>query len=306
MAANPTPTNDQQLLILCDQVVAGCERIGGEIGLNLEVESRLKSAVVTARELLAEVKRAKPRRSKRRAEFRALDREGEQVIGRCRLRLAAVHGSRHNAQWQAAGFTSESTMVPEDFATRLKVLSGLAGYFQKHPELESQDMGATSAICGEMNERLVVGRKAVTDSETKLRQVVQAKRAALHAVRTALRETIKRLGSVLAGDDARWLAFGLKPPKAGAVEPRSVESVDLTPLGGGSILVSWPAALHAEIYQVQARLMGSSEFKTVKAVRAREVELSGWPAGQIVEVRIVAANALGEAAPSPVMALWLT
>lgn len=303
---NPTPTNDQQLLILCDQVVAGCERIGSEIGLGVEVGSRLNLAAVAARERLAEVKRAKPRRSKRRAEFRALDRQGEQVIGRCRLRLAAVYGSRHNAQWQAAGFTNESTMVPEDFAARLKVLSGLAGYFQKQPQLESQDMGATALICGEMQERLVAGRKAVTDSETKLRQVVVAKRAALQVVRTALREAIKILGGLLTGDDARWLAFGLKPPKAGAAEPRAVESVTLTPLGGGSMEVSWPAALHAEVYQVQARLMGSSEFKVVKTVRAREVELGGWPAGQIVEVRIVATNALGEAVPSPVMALWLT
>jgi len=306
MAANPTPTNDHQLLILCDQVAAGCERLGGVIEQAAEAGPRLKAAVEAARERMAEVKRLKPRRSKRRAEFRTLDREGERVIARCRLRLAALYGSRHNAQWQAAGFTQGTTMVPEDFATRLQVLAGLARFFQKNPDQESRDMGATAAICQETHTGLEAARQAVHQSETKLRQAVLAKGGALKALRGLLRKVILRLRRVLPGDDPRWLGLGLKPPKAGAAQAQPVASLVLTPRGGGSFEVRWPATLQAETYQIQARPMGAAGFTTVKTIRDQEALLTGWPAGQIVEVRVVAANPLGHAEPSPVMAVWVT
>ncbi|MES2597467.1 MAG: hypothetical protein V4662_19110 [Verrucomicrobiota bacterium] len=306
MATNPTPTNDHQLLILCDHVAEGCAQLEEEIGLATEVAPRVRSRAEAVRERMAEVKRLKPRRTKRRSEFRKLDREGEQVIGRCRLRLAALHGPRFNEGWREAGFPQGTTMVPEAFATRLKVLEGLVRYFQKHPELESLDMKATAEICREMLAGLERDRQAVQESATKLRDAVLAKRSALRALRNCLRDTIRTLSGLLPGDDPRWAGFGLKPPKASHTQPEPVGELSLTPVRGGAVEARWSAALHAETYEIQARLMGASAFKAVKAVRGLEVQLTGWPSGQILEVRIVAANPLGKAAPSPVMALWLT
>jgi len=73
---------------------------------------------------MAEVGRLKGELGLRRKEFRQADREGERVLGRCRLRLAALFGPRHNVQWEAVGFRGRSTMVPES----------LAGYLTLCPE----------------------------------------------------------------------------------------------------------------------------------------------------------------------------
>ncbi len=299
MAANPTPTNDHHLLARCHDLAGGCEALEVELGIKQNTAETMRAGAEMARAAMAEVGRLKGERGLRRKEFRQIDREAERVLGRCRLRLAALFGPRHNVQWEAAGFTHGSTMVPESLAGRLGVLSRLAGYLTLHPEKESTDMGTTAAICEATHDAVRDARTAVRTCQTQLRAAVLAKRAALKKLRKRMRSLIRELDIVMAKNDPRWQRFGLRIPAA-PLMPQAVESVTLTALGGAAVAVSWPRARHARRYRVQVRRAGAAEFENVKTLRGRETTLTGLPVGESLEVRVIAANQMDEAAPSPV------
>ena len=299
MAANPTPTNDQHLLARCHDMAAGCEALEVELEIKQNTAAKMRAVAEAARAAMAEVGRLKGERGLKRKEFRQVDREAERVLGRCRLRLAAIFGPRHNMHWEAAGFGHRSTMVPESLAGRQAVLSGLAGYLTLYPDKESTDMGTTAAICEATHDAVQAARTAVRRTQTQLRVAVLAKRAALKKLRKQMRGLIRELDIVMAKDDPRWLRFGLRIPAALSM-PQAVKVVTLAALGGGRVEVQWPRARHAKRYRVQVRVAGAADFENVKTLRERDTILQELPVGQNLEVRVIAANQLDEAAPSPV------
>ena len=298
MATNPTPTNDAEFMVLCGQLVQGCEELEGEIEIKPSSAAVLRELLVNARAALAEVKKQKAERSLLRRKLRERDMESERVLGRCRLRLAALFGNGFNDQWEAAGFPDRSTMVPEVFAKRLALLAKLSDYFTAKPEHESQDMRATSTICEITHESLAGVRAAVNHHKSVLQNAVQKKNAVLKQLRKHLRSLIGELGLLLAEDDPRWRRFGLNPP-AGEPLPKPVEQVLLTAIGPGTLQVQWSPALHALRYHVQMRVMGGGDFATQSTLPGSETLLQNLPPGEFIEVRVIAANALDEAAPSP-------
>ncbi len=302
MATNPTPTNDAELLLLCKQLVQGCLELEGKTGIEDTAKPLLRKVLASAHADLAEVEKHKAERSRLRQELRAWDKESERVLGRCRLRLAALFGNGFNEQWEAAGFPDRSTMVPEVFAKRLALLAHLSAYFTAKPEHESQDMRATTAIC-EMTHQSLSGLRADVDHHKSILQnAVQKKNATLKRLRQHLRRVIGELGQVLAADDVRWRRFGLNPP-AGEPMPEPVAQVTLTALGQGSLRVQWPPARHALRYHVQTRMLGGGEFATRSSVPGTETLLQDLPPGEIIEVCVIAANTQEEAAPSPASAV---
>lgn len=298
MATNPTPTNDAELLAVCHDLTRGCEALEAEIGLKQNTAATMQAVLDAARAALFEVGQCKTERGLKRAELRKRDREGEQVLGRCRLRLAAIFGNGFNVNWEAAGFTDRSTMVPEVFAKRLGTLSRLSGYFTATPAHESQDMQATAAICEATHEALSHARSAVNRHKSVLRTAVVNKNAALKKLRQRMRGLILELDILLAADDPRWQRFGLNRP-ASETMPQPVKQVTLSALGNGNVQVEWPPAPHATRYRVQMRVMGTNEFSAVATVHGTEAMLKELPPGEFIEVRVIAANAMDEAAPSP-------
>ena len=65
--------------------------------------------------------------------------------------------------------------------------------------------------------------------------------------------------------------------------------------------VQWPAAPHATRYRVQVRGFGENDFTAAATVHDPQTLLSELPEGQFMEVRVISANAVDEAAPSPVV-----
>ncbi|HBJ84291.1 MAG TPA: hypothetical protein DDZ88_10575 [Verrucomicrobiales bacterium] len=298
MAAYPTPTNDAVLLARCHDLIQGCEALEVEIGLKQNTAAAMRAAWDAARAAQTEVGRVKTERGQRRKELRERDREGEVVIGRCRLRLTALFGTGFNVQWGTAGFPDHSTMVPEVFAKRLRLLSSLARYFELKPEHQSTDMGATAAICQATFDALSDARSAVNFNKSALRTAVLAKNKALKKLRQKMRGLIRELGILLPDTDARWLRFGLKLPSRQPM-PQPVERVTLEATGQGKVFVQWPPAPHATRYRVQWRRMGAAEFLNAVTVPAPETLLPHLLPGESIEVRVIAANKAGEAAPSP-------
>ena len=72
------------------------------------------------------------------------------------------------------------------------------------------------------------------------------------------------------------------------------------PGGAGEIPVKWPRAVRATRYRPFVQIVGvDAEFAAREAVHDPIVNLTGFKSGQMVKVYVVAANAVGEAQPSP-------
>lgn len=298
MATNPTPTNDAVLLARCHDMLRGLQSLEEEIGVKQHTAAKLLADLEAVSAALLEVGRVKQLRSQRRAALRQADKAGRKRISCCRLRLVPLLGYAFNAGWDAAGFPDRSTQVPESQAVRLTLLRQLGSYFTLKPEHASEDMGATAAACLADYEALSDGRSGVNRIKSQLRTAVSAKNAALKALRRRMRGVIDELGLLLTDDDARWLRFGLNLP-ARPTAPEAVSSVTLTAHGERSVLAEWPRARRARRYRVQIRLPGAAEFVHALTVRGRQALLRRLPPGQVVEVRVIAANSAAEAAPSP-------
>ncbi len=80
--------------------------------------------------------------------------------------------------------------------------------------------------------------------------------------------------------------------------PQPVERVTLNALGDGRVEVQWSPAPHAKRYRVQMRLAGAEVFDPVINVHDTETVIQHLVAGTTIEVRVIAANKLDEAAPS--------
>jgi hypothetical protein len=300
MAANPTPTNDQELLARFSGLIAGCLQMEVELGLKQNTATVMQTALDHATQSLLEAGQAKADLSARRKEFRQIDREGELTLGRCRLRLAALFGPRFSTQWEAAGFSERSTQVPEALASRLALLSRLDGYFTQDPTKESTDMGATAALCAAAHNQVRTSHSAVRTAKSEVTRTAKAKRATLARVRMRMRSLIRELDLLMPPGDPRWKLFGLHIP-AKPAQPQPVNDLNATPLGGGQILFTWPRAPHATRYRLQLRLPGSDDFVSIKTVRSLETTLTGLHPGSTIDARIIAANSRGETSPSPVV-----
>lgn len=270
-----------------------------EVGVKQNTADKMEADLQAVTSVLAEVVRCKTELAKRREEFRNRDREGELVLGRCRLRLVALFGVGFSSNWEAVGFPDKSTMVPEVFAKRLDLLEQLRLYFTDHPEHESRSMQATAANCAGMHGVLTQARSAVNQAEVRLRQAVIAKDEALVQLRRRMRGLIRELDMVMEPDDPRWKVFGLNIPASGT-SPEPVSQVKAEVLGQGRVLLTWPAAPHATRYQVQMREMGHTEFAPLATVHEPEWLLEKDGLGGFIEVRVIAANEVEEVAPSPV------
>jgi hypothetical protein len=282
----------------CQDLLAGCLDLEAEVGVKQNTADKLAADLQAVRDTQGEAGRCKTALARRREEFRRWDREGELTLGRCRLRLAALFGPGFNPQWAAAGFSDRSTMVPEVFAQRMSLLDQLQLYFAAHPEHESGDMQATAAIVAATRQALLEARQAVTHAKVALRQAVVARDKALVQLRRRMRALIRELDIVMLPNDPRWKRFGLNMP-AGATMPEPVKQVKAEVLNHGRVLLTWSAAPHATRYRVQLRELGQAEFTFVATVHDTQWLLETEGLGGFIEIRVIAANEMDEAAPSP-------
>lgn len=298
MPANPTPTNDSKLLARCHDLVAGCLALEAELGIKQNTAAVMQAAWEAAGTALATVGQRKAERGTARKALLQADAAGEKVISRCRLRLTPIFGSRWSLQWEAAGFPNRSTRVPEVQDKRLALLDYLSAWFTAHPAHESADMGTTATLCHAFHEALSAARSAVNHSQARLAEAVREKNRLLRVLRKRMRSLIREVNVLMERDDPRWQRFGLNIP-ARLSAPRPVKKVTLTMLGNGSVHAQWPAARHAKRYRVQVKTEGAEDFAFVATVHETSTLLRDLIPGRKIEVRVIAANAADEAAPSP-------
>jgi len=157
----------------------------------------------------------------------------------------------------------------------------------------------TAAACGAQWTVISTARQGVNNAESAQTAAFTTRDNGVTGLRKRVRGLINELDQLLSITDPRWEDFGLNIP-ANPSAPLPVESVTLGALGTGRIEVSFPWATRATRYIVQTFIEGvDTEWQSAKTIKDLGVILSGFTAGQVVKVRVIAANEGGEANPSP-------
>ena len=224
----------------------------------------------------------------------------------CKLRLAQKLGTRWSAAWEPTGFPHQSTAIPGSQDERFTLLDGLKNYFAAVPANESADMGATSAMCGAAWDVLSGARQAVAEAESQQTDAMSTRGNAANALRKRVRGLISELEGLIEDDDSRYEALGLNIP-ANPSAPESVAIVTAAALGNGRIEGAWPYTTRAVRYRVEGKITGvDADFKNLGSFKDLGAILKGFTAGQTVQVRVVASNDGGDAAPSPLAQVVVT
>ena len=94
---------------------------------------------------------------------------------------------------------------------------------------------------------------------------------------------------------------------ANPTAPEAIATLTLTPRGGGKVLVEWVYSTRMGGTRLQKRVVGvDDDFVSAGTSEGLEKTLLGFTAGQTLEVRLIAYNDGGDAAPSPVASVVVT
>jgi hypothetical protein len=299
MSSNPTPENNDILRALADRLADGCHQHEQVIGIKQNTETVIRANITALAQAELQVGLKKSAVSDGYDALQAADAAGEEVLVKCKLRLQGVLGQKWSAAWSPTGFPTGSVAIPKSQDERFTLLDSLKNYFTAVPANESEDMGATAAICEAAWTTLSNARQALANAESAQTTAFTNRTNAENSLRKRVRGLIDELDGLIAADDPRWEDFGLNIP-ANPSAPQSVASVSVTQASNHRLEVTWPYAVRAMRYIIEIFIVGlDTEWRTGATSKDLTVILKNLTAGQTVKARVVAVNDGGKAAPSP-------
>ena len=316
---NETPRILRILLALAKEIMAGATQLQAVIGMHHHTDATLETAILKLEgdpdaapnsnanhgsQLV--YKMAGNTTKDARAALDALSNgEVKKLLTFYRKTMEGVHGSKHNVGWQSAGFL-DNMAVPRDHVERGTLLGTMRSYLAAHPGHEAsypQPEGPPLAVTAAAAQALgVTFQSAITlvntceGAEALCKNLRDADKDALFK---EVSGCIAELHRLLPADDPRWETFGLNIP-ANPNPPEAVTSLTLTASGTGREELKWDRARRATYYRIFIKVAGVDEdFRYYDRDEDLEYMIRDLTPGSTISVYVVAANAGGDAAPSP-------
>ncbi|MEZ5387708.1 MAG: hypothetical protein R3F13_19540 [Prosthecobacter sp.] len=306
MASNPTPDNPDVLRALADRMADGCATYEGAIGILQNTEAAMRAAIAALSTTETQLGFKKLELSTANAALEAADEGNITCINNCKLRLKQLLGERWSTAWEPTGFPDNSTKLPTTQDKRFTLLDALKNYFTTMPASESADMGATAALCTAAWTAMSDARQGVADAADAQTTALAARDDAVRALRKRVRGLISELETLIADDDPRWEAFGLNIP-ANPAAPEGIATLTLTTPAAGKIHAEWSYATRMSGTRLLTKRIGlDDDFVNSGTADGLEKTLSGFTAGQTVEIKAVPYNDGGDGPASPTQSIVVT
>lgn len=247
MATNRLPDALADLFVLGADAFAGAESIGDSVPLLINIAELIGAELQAAQSAQLEYKTA---RAKIDPLATALRTEREAAYAFCftaRDLLRVFCGRGWNEGWLAVGFAN-GLEVPRSYAGLRELLAALAHHFTLHPEHELPAVGVTAALAESRLNAMKSAHEAVNSQWARIEEKLQARDAAVAALRKRLSGLNKELSMRLGDMDPRWIAFGFNQPGA-PTSPAVPEDVVVTPLAEARLQVECEASPGATGYR---------------------------------------------------------
>ena len=298
--SNTLPSGRPQLFALGEDMADGLHDHGAAAGVKHNTEPVFRADLDAAKLAECVYGASKTAKDGFSTSLRIADSNCRAFLKAARAVLAQNLGKDWSAAWEATGFPSQSTAVPNTQDERLTLCSALKKYFTDNPAMEvnTAKLVVTAAKADTLFNAVSDARTAVNNGNTDAGNKMAARDAAEEKLRARLRGLITELEQLLDDNSTLWDAFGLNAPGA-ASTPDVPEALVVTPGAAGTLLVDWADARRAARYRVWVQVLTvDADFRAVATVTDSDATLSGLPSGKTVKVRVTAANDAGESGPS--------
>jgi hypothetical protein len=211
-------------------------------------------------------------------------------LGTTRSVFAGSFGQRWSTQWAAAGFVNHSTRVPPLLPDRIALANVLAEFLAANPSYQVASLNVTAEYGDAVYQSAMTGQNGVETAEHALVDLDTARGTARTTVVGGMRALIKNLEGTLAGNDPRWLNFGLSMP-ATRVTPAKPTGLALSLSDADSIQATCDAMPLATRYRWRMRTVGPGyTFQLVASTTEPLALISPVPMGTMVEIIVQAVN----------------
>lgn len=222
----------------------------------------------------------------------------EAYIVKTRDALRPFLGTNWSEAWTQAGFKNGTLSLPTSLVEVVELLRSEVTYLANHPTHENPAAGVTGAAGGALQSTLNSAVQTVSNCKRDQRTKREARDASEAALLKLMRRLHSELECVLESDDVRWLDFEDQIPADPNV-PEEVTGLLVEGDGPGRVTLEWFPSLRAERYHVEIFETGvDTDFRRVLTVLEPGADLEGLTPAAQVRVRVVAANAAGDGAPS--------
>jgi len=297
MASNEIPYTYDVLIRQGEQVHDGANTVGPGIGLLQNTAARiladirrLNSTDPASPGLKVLWDEAKAAKTAATGVAQAAKKAGRSLAMSCVGALKNKFGRKWSSQWQNAGFTGGTLMVPTD---PMVTLQELAAYYGRHPGDEVTVLGVacTKAACEAAVQAISDTMEASNDSNVAAGQAHAAFETGVSALRNRLIGTRSELSQLLADDDPRWLAFGWDMPGQPTAPDEAPSNVVNTPgvAGSGSFYLDWDEPVRADRSRVRIT-DGTGAVLVNQIVTESEYTVRNLPSGQTVTVVLSGIN----------------
>ncbi len=316
---NETPRNQKQLLALAKRQRAGAIQLQDTIGLHHHRDTTLNAAILKLEGDPAAAPGSNANKGSQlvyklcgdatgdaeRALMNLSDTEVKHLLTGYQTIIKGVHGPSHNAGWVAAGFT-KNMRIPDKHDLRQGLLTTMRSYLAANPSHEGtlpQATGPAQQVTAAAALALMPVFQAaftlVDDRRSLQEQCKNLRDADEDALFDEVSGTTAELRGLLSDVDPRWENFGLNIP-AHPNPPEAATGVTLTSLGGGREALSWEPAVRATYYRLFIKVHGvDAEFRFLKRDDDLDHTIPDLTPGTTISAYVIAANAGGEASPSP-------
>lgn len=300
MKGNRISREKAKVLAMAGSMTHGLQSLEAELGITGTSAAEFRTFVATYKEAETEAALAKQARQVADRALQAADDAARAFLTRSvKPALTIFLGPRWHAGWEPTGFPDQSTMIPKRQTKRWNLCAKLQLYFTEKPDKEIPKLGATAAQAGEHHAAIRRTEAALLQATTAMEQKIKARDAAFKQLRLLMRSSMFYIANALPDDDPRWHRFGLNPPADPHV-PQRVASLALQQKGPDALEIRWPRAPRATRYRPFVQVVGKDATpKARPPAYDTHMYLSGFAPGDTVRIFLLAANATGEAAPSP-------
>ncbi len=305
MAQNPIPTAINDLFRLSKKCATGAGTLGAGIPLMINTSSLIRSDrgdLLLFEGLYQQTLSLLPALY---AGVRSARADAIDFARKSRGWLENTYGHRWNQSWRQVGFIHDSLEIPtEDDAELSALLERMQYFFMKNATQENPDpkVNVTAVRAGQFSEALAT---AGTNLDAKKRECAEHKKSrdgAKQALRKRLGGLVAELKQRIAGNDPRWMEFGLNLPSApnSSAVPSDVAVNVNTP---GEFFITCAAAKYATHFRFFTQRLGL-DLEPVHVGNSNEpmFHLSGLTPGQPYEVLVTAANSGAESRLSKAVA----
>ncbi len=235
--------------------------------------------------------------SDRRVTWRALAKEGRELVMLLRDVYKPRLGSQFSIHWVVFGFQDnlEAPTLPGDVKLFLRATHT---HLAANPSLEIPALNITATHVQTLFNNLSDAEIAFNSQESTMDQLRETRDAAMNKLDTTIRAFIGELSLKLGPLDSRWKSFGLNIPGAEQT-PDAPTEVTIVPVSPNAAAVKWKAPARAEYYRVWMKAHGSEAEPTVVGTPTDlDFMLENLPAKTTVDIAVSAVNNSGESALS--------